>query len=162
MLLKAKQVNSLLVQDKKFADSYQPDQSAKLYRDILHRDPNNNDAYSGLLNVLLSSRKFIEAEKLIHSAENMHTAGIGQTVDLAQIFCAQQKWDDALGILKPALDKGTVNANGLYYFGQALKGRGELEESKPYFVKAIRKQPDYFEAYMSLCSLYYQMEKKDD
>ena len=70
-----------------------------------------------------------------------------------------KKHQDAMNTLEEVFKADPLNAEAFMWFGMVLKDLGRLQESIPYFQKAVENDPELIDAWLELGQLY--AEKKD-
>lgn len=103
-------------------------------------------------------------KKAIEVGEKKKFARINPAVNearfrLGQIYLDRKKWDDAINIFKPMVERNAIDADSKYYLGLAFFGKGQYDAAIEQFEAAIAFVPDYAEANYALGQTY---EKKGD
>uniref|UniRef100_A0A7C4YRR4 Tetratricopeptide repeat protein n=1 Tax=candidate division WOR-3 bacterium TaxID=2052148 RepID=A0A7C4YRR4_UNCW3 len=63
--------------------------------------------------------------------------------ELGHFYLINQKFNEAISVLKKAEDNGLDDAELFYLLGLAYEGIREVTEAKKYYEKAIEKDPNY-------------------
>ena len=133
-------------------------QAQQLYEKVLKIDPDNETAINRLAENAVHLELFDQAEKYLKRAIRINSTNISYRNNLAQVYCCQRRWDDALDISRSVLQEDSSNYYALSNMGIALKGAGELKQSILYFRKMLDRKPDAMLPLTILCELYNSLK----
>ena len=71
----------------------------------------------------------------------------------AEFYILNQKYSEALKILKPVVETEDASAHAHYLYGLALEGTNQQEDAKKHFRRVIEIEPDHTEAHEHLDNL---------
>lgn len=77
------------------------------------------------------------------SEENNYTQ---DRLEKAEFYILNQKYSEALKILKEVVDSDEANPRAHYIYGLALEGSNQQEEAKKQFRRVLELEPDHVEA----------------
>jgi tetratricopeptide (TPR) repeat protein len=80
----------------------------------------------------------------------------------AVIIRKDQKLDEALQHLRRALQIRPGALDARYQIGSLLLSKGELPEAQQLLEQLVRDAPSFTEAHVSLATLYYRLNRRDD
>jgi tetratricopeptide (TPR) repeat protein len=103
---------------------------------------------------LLGQGRLVEAEALLLEVTSDQPELAGPWVNLAQVYLAQQRDDEALGALEQAVLANPANCAARTELGVLLRRRGEFSAAESHYLACLEYQPDYQAAYLNLGILY--------
>lgn len=122
------------------------------YREAIRRDPNALVAYQHLGDMLAASGKPDEAEKIYKEAAGRAPDSPGPKLSLAQLYLQQNRNNSVVAVLEPLLKSSDPPIAALYIGGKASVALGQNVHGIELFQQAIKKQPDFADAYHALGS----------
>ncbi len=81
----------------------------------------------------------------------------GADLAVAETLIAQQRYDDAYGVLSPHATGETPSAQLAYLLGRAALGRGQAEQAREWLTRSLDLQPDFVDAHLALGLAYYRL-----
>lgn len=103
---------------------------------------------------LLQAGRLVEAEALLLQITDDQPELAGPWINLAQVFVAQAREDDAVAALEQAVLANPGNCAGRTDLGVLLRKRGEFAAAEAHYLACLEYQPDYQAAYLNLGILY--------
>lgn len=103
---------------------------------------------------LLQAGRLIEAEALLLEITDDQPELAGPWINLAQVFVAQGRDDDAVAALEQAVLANPGNCAGRTELGVLLRKRGEFAAAESHYLACLEYQPGYQAAYLNLGILY--------
>ena len=131
------------------------------YLSVLNNNPNNDRALGLLASLYAKSLEYTTAEKYLLNAIRINPKFIGYQIDLGMVYCSLHKWDKAIEINQKILQTDKDNFFALCNMGHALRGKGDLKDSIYYFKRVSELQPNFVDAYVSLCSVFHRLKMTD-
>jgi tetratricopeptide (TPR) repeat protein len=121
-----------------------------LWRDTLRKNPDSWLAHNNLSHVLLTQNKLDEAQmhlrrsiELAQTAPAIHRYGLADAYyNLALVFRAQQKYDDAVEQLRRVLDIRPNDREANFDLLDILESQGRLDEAVAHYNRFIKVYPD--------------------
>ncbi len=138
-----------------------PVQARNIYREILGQNPGNDRAWGLLAGLFANSREYATAEKYLLRAIGINPDFTGYRIDLGMVYCYLHQWDKAIDINHKILQKDRDNVFALFNMGYALRGKGDLDKSIDYFERVYGLRPNFVDAYVTLCSVFYRLKMID-
>jgi len=109
---------------------------------------------------LIRQGQFDEAAKILQTlAETVPEMKIKARFDMAQIFLAAKKPEQALSAIDAALAAEPMNPGLLMFRGRILQVMGRLEEAEANYRQTIRLHPDLAEANFQLAALFIRTNR---
>lgn len=124
------------------------------YGDLLKASPKNLEVMQKLADYLAATNDVDRARQVLELAHATAPDASGPRMSLASLYTEQGKNPDALSILEPILtdlDKAPVGA--LYLASKACQAMGRQDRAEKMLRTAIRRAPDFADAYHALGSL---------
>lgn len=103
---------------------------------------------------LLQAGRLVEAEALLLQVTDDQPELAGPWINLAQVFLAQSRDDDAVAALEQAVLANPGNCAARTDLGVLLRKRGEFSAAESHYLACLEYQPDYHAAYLNLGILY--------
>lgn len=103
---------------------------------------------------LLRSGRLVEAEALLLQVTDDQPELAGPWINLARVFVAQDREDDAVAALDQAVLANPGNCAARTELGVLLRRRGEFEAAEAHYLACLERQPGYEAAYLNLGILY--------
>ncbi len=103
---------------------------------------------------LLQAERLLEAEALLLEITDDQPELAGPWINLAQVFVAQGREDDAIAALEQAVLANPGNCAGRTELGVLLRKRGEFAAAEAHYLACLEYQPGYQAAYLNLGILY--------
>ncbi len=103
---------------------------------------------------LLREQRLVEAEALLLEVTSDQPELAGPWINLAQVYLAQSREDEAVGALEQAVLANPGNCHARTELGVLLRRRGEFETAESHYLACLEYQPDYQAAYLNLGILY--------
>lgn len=153
---------ALLSEAQQLAANGQMHQARNVYLKILQNNPHNDQALGHLANLHASCSEYHMAEKYLLNAIRINPDFIGYHINLGMVYCNLQQWEKAIAVNRSILQSDKNNFYALCNMGHALRGKGELEESIYFFKQLIHLRPGFTNAYVSLCSVYHRLHKRQE
>ncbi len=103
---------------------------------------------------LAEAGRLVEAQALLEEITSNQPELAGPWVNLAQVYQAQDRPDDALEALKRAVAANPANCPARTDLGVLLRRRGDFPGAESQYLACLEYQPDYRPAYLNLGILY--------
>jgi tetratricopeptide (TPR) repeat protein len=71
---------------------------------------------------------------------------VQEKLEKAQFYILNQKYSEALKMLKDVVEAEEANPHAYYLYGLALEGSNNREEAKKFFRRVLELDPDHTEA----------------
>lgn len=113
----------------------------------------NADAFARATELLQAGR-LVEAEALLLQITDDQPELAGPWVNLAQVFLAEERIDDAIAALEQAVVANPGNCAARTDLGVLLRRRGDFAAAESHYLACLEYQPDYQAAYLNLGILY--------
>ena len=113
----------------------------------------NADVFARATELFLDGR-LVEAEALLLEVTADQPELAGPWVNLAQVYLAQERSEDALGALEQAVLANPANCAARTELGVLLRKRGDFQGAEAHYLACLEYQPDYQAAYLNLGILY--------
>ncbi|MAT82758.1 MAG: hypothetical protein CMD39_00535 [Gammaproteobacteria bacterium] len=113
----------------------------------------NADVFARATELFLDGR-LVEAEALLLEVTADQPELAGPWVNLAQVYLAQERPDEALGALEQAVLANPGNCAARTELGVLLRKRGDFQGAEAHYLACLEYQPDYQAAYLNLGILY--------
>ncbi len=114
------------------------------YEKAISFNENNPTVYSNMGIIYFNNQNYPKAREVYEKAVKLKPSFVDARRNLGSVYAMSKRFDDALQQFREALryatekdDIATLN----YYIGMALRDKGEIEKSVPYFNKANRLNP---------------------
>jgi predicted Zn-dependent protease len=131
-----------------------PNEVLQEFQNALQKSPKNGDLLYGYGLTLARMGKRSEAVEIIKKAQSQSALDPFILTDLGRIYFADGRYQEAYSTLEGALSIPADNPAGLYYFGRTQMELNKLGAAIETFLKLIKKNPDYKQAYYSLGDAY--------
>lgn len=115
--------------------------------------PQNAERFRRATALLLEGR-LVEAEALLLQITDDQPELAGPWINLAQVYEAQARDDEALAALEQAVLANPGNCAARTELGVLLRRRGALDEAESHYLACLERQPDYPAAHLNLGILY--------
>ena len=119
----------------------QPDAAETAYRRVLAKDPKNIDALSGLGHLMVASRQYPEAEKLLRQALTQQPDDPTLTAELATALAAQDK-GESLPLLQKLHETHPADENVTRMLAEVLEEAGDATGSDQYYAALLAAHPE--------------------
>ncbi|MEQ8859457.1 MAG: tetratricopeptide repeat protein [Pseudomonadales bacterium] len=103
---------------------------------------------------LLQEQRLVEAEALLLELTTDQPELAGPWINLAQVYLAQEREDEAVGALQLAVLANPGNCHARTELGVLLRRRGDFGAAEANYLACLEYQPDYQAAYLNLGILY--------
>lgn len=103
---------------------------------------------------LLRAGRYVESEALLLEVTADQPELAGPWVNLAQVYVAQHREDEAVAALEQAVLANPGNCAARTDLGVLLRRRGEFGAAETHYLACLEYQPDYQPAYLNLGILY--------
>lgn len=98
--------------------------------------------------------RLVEAEALLLELTADQPELAGPWVNLARVYLAQEREDEAVAALEQAVVANPANCDARTELGVLLRRRGEFEAAEAHYLACLEYQPDYEAAHLNLGILY--------
>lgn len=139
------------------------DAAIKMFSTALVHDPEFARANSGLCKVYINKYDDMRVESWIAKAEEYCQKALEQNNSLSEtyealgkIYLETGRQEEAIGILKTAIEYDTDNIDAMIKLAESYQQIGEVEISENTFLEAIAKQPNYWRSIHELATFYAQ------
>lgn len=112
------------------------DDAARLYREVLDRDPHNAAAQSALLDLLGNTDRQATESRLKSLIERAPSAGLYQT--LGNLYAEQNRWGDAQTAYFEAFRAAPTNADYAFNLAVSLDRLYQPQAALAYYEKALK------------------------
>jgi tetratricopeptide (TPR) repeat protein len=132
-----------LVYARTLADAGKAKEGAEILDKKLQGNPSNLDIYINLSQIYVQARRFSDAEKVLHRAEDQKLDKNRVRFQLASVYERQKDYDRAESLFKDILKDDPKDAPTLNYLGYMLADRGiRLNEAVQYVQQALSLEPN--------------------
>ena len=135
------------------------EESEKLIRAALKRDPRAAAAYVNLGNALQGSRRYEEAARNYRKAISLQSDFAEAYNNLGSALNSLEKFEAAIPNFRRALALNPKNAEAHNNLGNALHKLGRDEEAIPCYHQALAIRPRYAEAYYNLGNAFLGLSR---
>lgn len=126
---------------------------------ILKKTPDNAVVWNLLGSAYFQSGNQVDSERCLRKALEINKNFGVAWANIAQLFYAQHRLEEALTAFQNASFLDSDNA-GLYNsIGGVLISMGRIEEAEKFCVRAIKQNPNFDSAYINLANVFYQRKK---
>ncbi len=129
------------------------------YRTTLELKPNLYEAELNCAILLLRQKNPADALVLLEDAVTQKPTEYAPRFYLAEALVQTAQWEKAFDSYKQAAGLDTKAAAAELGMGRALAMQGKLDEAAPHFREAIRRDPQYKDALLSLAALYEESKR---
>jgi tetratricopeptide (TPR) repeat protein len=130
-----------------------------IYKDMIQTAPDIK--YYRLLAALYKNSKQIENQKkTLEEGIAKYPENIDIKIDMLNVFIAEDKHDQAIGMMKDAIALDPKNDQLHYALGTAYDKIGKVDEAKDAYLKSAEINPKNFNAYYNLGALYFNQAGK--
>lgn len=113
----------------------------------------NAEVFARATELLLEDR-LVEAEALLVEVTSDQPELAGPWVNLAQVYLAQERKDEAVAALEQAVAANPANCAARTELGVLLRRGGEFDAAEAHYLACLEYQPDYQAAHLNLGILY--------
>ena len=130
-----------------------------IYKDMIQASPDVKyyrmlaQAYKGL-------KKLEDQKKTLQEGISRFPENIDIKIDMLNVFIAEDKHDQAIGMMKDAIALDPKNDQLHYALGTAYDKIGNIEEAKTAYLKSTEINPKNFNAFYNLGALYFNQAGK--
>ncbi|CAH0993319.1 Beta-barrel assembly-enhancing protease [Sinobacterium norvegicum] len=132
------------------------------FRKVLSLQPNNIDALNKLGVSLAASGEQELAEQQFKRALELQPGNVNTIRSLADIYSAQQRWDEAKELLEPLEGQEQLRAFTRYVKARILLRENKLAEAEPLLVDSITANPNIIEPLTTYVQLLVSQERSED
>jgi Tfp pilus assembly protein PilF len=132
------------------------------YRRVLGQQPNSAPAIAGLAHLLLSQKKYTEAEPLLRSALQNDADDPALNAQLAATLLAQDKNNEALDLLQKAHQKTPANPQLSHMLADALMATGDAAGAIDLYKRLLQSQPNNTEMLVAYGQALIRQQKYQD
>ena len=127
----------------------------------IEQDPDNVDAYTSMAYLKRKVNEFDEAEKYYLEALDIRSTNPNIHNNYGGLLCQMGRYDDALKEIKLAYEDPFYETPYLAYAnaGTCLLDKGDYKEAEKMLRKALRDQPNYAGALISMAEIGVKTEK---
>lgn len=145
----------LFVQQKDFA------QAEAMYRDIIDREEQNENAYLGLIRLLLQQEKDDIALQELHNLRQVADKPLWVDISIARLYIKQQKYQEGRILLEQMLNRDNIS-EARYLLALLLQQEKKYEEALRQVRLIDNRAPEYTDALGLMVSLYKELNRVDD
>ncbi len=138
------------------------EEAIQQYKEALKLDPNLNEAYQHLGDLLMATGKTAEAESLFRTAHDRNPESPGPLLSLAEIYTQQGLSAKAAKTLDPLMKLPDPPVAALYLYGKAANAVGQSSIGTEKLQLAIKKAPDFADAHNALGSALANQTKFEE
>ena len=140
----------------------QSEEAERLYRERLHRNPDDAEALQMLGMLAHRAGRSAEALELLSRAANTNPQAAGIHGNMGILLADMGKWDTAVASLSRAVELQPRSPELQYNYGKALMGSGRPAEAVAAYRAAVTLRPDFAEAYNNLGSARAALSHLDE
>ncbi|MCX7025105.1 MAG: tetratricopeptide repeat protein [Spirochaetes bacterium] len=129
--------------------------------EVLRRKPNDLAALKLYAALLQQSGQAEKSRSIFEKIVEMYPKEAEFRVDLAEIYIAEGRFDDAVAGLQDYLRMRPGNSRGRLAFARALSGRKDWQHAKQVLLEETRDRPDNAEAWLELSAVYRMLGERE-
>ncbi|MGQ9605129.1 MAG: tetratricopeptide repeat protein [Thermogutta sp.] len=138
------------------------DEAVEIWRRCLELRPGFIRAYVPMISVARRKGDYPEAERLGRECLRLDPLQVEARGLLAAVLFEQGRYDAAIEAVLAGQAIGAVNAEALFFQGQALQKKQEHERAVTALREAIRLEPNYTRAYYALSVSLSRLGRKEE
>lgn len=150
----SKSKEALHAEGVKLLDSGNPGGAVVMFRSALEKDENYSDARFFLAKAYAALGKREMAEKEFTKVLKQNPSRDEVTLELAKLFIANKKGDDALRLAEQYLAKHPGNIDGLEVVGMSCAVAKRYNDAEAYLQQALKADPARSKTKLELASVY--------
>lgn len=136
--------------------------SQKLFRQLLEKDPGDFIAWTELGNIYFTKEKFSDSENAYNKAISLKSDFLPALTNLGKLYLAQKKFEQAIEVLTKAHAGASSSADINHYLGEAYLQSKKGSKAVVYLNEAIKLAPvEKAEIHLRLAALYNAAGAKD-
>jgi Flp pilus assembly protein TadD len=143
---------SALAKQRRFTDA------EKKYQQVVDIAPENHFALANLAVTQIQAGKLSAAQVALEKALSLKSDDIFASVNLANVFCRQGRFDDSINILNRVIPADPKNAVAHNYLAIALGKKGDTAKAEESFRESLAIDPNYANAHFNLAVMYANAE----
>ncbi|MHC1707595.1 MAG: tetratricopeptide repeat protein [Bacteroidales bacterium] len=150
-------IDTLAIYNSAFVSQLAGDNNRALqhYQKLIKYNYNKPNIYVSLSNVYKALHDTVMALKIANAGRNIYKQNLDLLITETNIYLAQKKMDKAKDNLYEAMKMDSTNPTIFFAVGTLWDSTGNYTEAESAYKKAIRIQPDYFDAIYNLGILYF-------
>jgi tetratricopeptide (TPR) repeat protein len=139
----------LLAQTKQHLEDYEA--SARIYRNILDREPGNIKALNGIVNLYIAQnlpegaigllQETLKVANTPNSPKAQQIDGVSVQLILGQVYVQQERYTEAIAVYDQAIEKNKEDFRPILAKAFVFQRQGKNEEAKPLFTSAMALAP---------------------
>ncbi|GAB4128766.1 tetratricopeptide repeat protein [Thermopirellula anaerolimosa] len=138
------------------------DEAVEVWKRCLTLRPDFIRAYVPMITVTRRKGEYPEAERLCRECLRFNPLQVEARGLLAAVLFEQGQYDAAIEAVLAGQAIGAVNAEALFFQGQAYQKKQEHEKAAAAFREAIRLEPNYTRAYYALSVSLSRLGRKEE
>jgi len=138
------------------------DEAMEIWKRCLALRPDFIRAYVPMIAVARRKGDYPEAERLCRECLRLDPLQVEARGLLAAVLFEQGQYDDAIETVLAGQAVGAVNAEALFFQGQAYQKKQEHEKAAAALREAIRLEPNYTRAYYALSVSLSRLGRKEE
>jgi tetratricopeptide (TPR) repeat protein len=143
---------SSLAKQRRFTDA------EKKYQQVVDAAPENHFALANLAVTQIQAGKLSAAQVALEKALSLKSDDIFASINLANVYCRQGRFDDSIAILNRVITADPKNAAAHNYLAIALGKKGDTAKAEESFRESLAIDPNYANAHFNLAVMYANAE----
>jgi tetratricopeptide (TPR) repeat protein len=150
-------IDTLAIYNAAFVSQLAGDNNRALqhYQKLIKYNYNKPNVYVSLSNVYKALQDTAMALKIANSGRNLFRQNLDLLITETNIYLAQKRMDKAKENLYEAMKMDSTNPTIFFAVGTLWDSTGNFTEAESAYKRAIKVQPDYFDAIYNLGILYF-------
>lgn len=144
------------------------EEAEEFFKETIRLKPDLLEASSDLATLYINQERLSDAEDILANILKYHPEVAGLHLSLGLVLKEQEKYLDAIAHLREVVIHDENNAEAFNHLGECCvaadtdgTGTGMNEQAVPFFAKAIKLEPEYYQAIFNLGKLYSELEQND-
>ena len=143
---------SALAKQRRFTDA------EKKYQQVVDIAPENHFALANLAVTQIQAGKLSAAQVALEKALSLKSDDIFASVNLANVYCRQGRFDDSIAVLNRVIPADPKNAVAHNFLAIALGKKGDTAKAEESFRASLAINPNYANAHFNLAVMYANAE----
>ena len=138
------------------------DEAEEFLKEALRLKPDFLEAAADLSTHYIKQGRLPDAENILGNILKHHPKVAGLHFSLGLVLKEQEKHLEAIAHHREVVLLDENNAEAFNYLGECCVAADMKEQSEPFFAKAIKLEPGYYQAIFNLGKLYLEQERKHE
>jgi pentatricopeptide repeat protein len=136
-------------------------EAEKTYKQMIKRDPTNDNAHLSLGNIYFKAGNYKDAETQYSLAVQTNLSSAANRYALGQVYMQTGRYAEAENQFRRAVQISPQDPNAYEALGQSLRSQQQYSEAEDQFQKAIALDKKFIDGYLDLGYVYTDMKQSD-